>query len=330
MFEKKVVKLLGSVFVPVAIMSAAPVFAQPADWPSKNLRLVVPFPPGGSTDVIARALAVRMEKKLGKSVVVENVTGGATVPAVQNVLRADADGHTLFISSDVTFSVNPHLLPSISYAPLKDFAPVTILGTTANWMIVRSDRPEKTFGDLAKTIAANPGKVTIGVNAIGGAAHLGLEAWKKAEHLDFTVVPYRGGPAAVTDLLGGQVTATVDVTGSSVQYARAGKVRPLAVFQERRSTALKDLPTARESNKTAPEISTYLAIVVKAGTSPDRVQKLNKAIKESVADAEFQTLMRSNLLYDPVVNSPEEASSFLKSELVRYGKLVSQAGIKLE
>lgn len=323
-------KLASLALLPVLMAATAmPAMAQQPDWPSKNLRLIVPFPPGGSVDVLARSLAVRLAKRLGKSVIVENISGGGTVPAVQSLLRSEADGHALLITSDVTLSVNPVLMPAIPYSPAKDLTPVTVLYTTVNWLIVKADRPEKNFSDLAKTIAAHPGQVSIGVNAIGGAGHLGLEAWKKTSHLDFTVVPYRGGPAAITDLIGGQVTATVDVPGSSMPHVRGGKVKPLAVLQDRRSPSLKDVPAATEGGISAPQVTTYVAIVVKSGTPADRVQKLYQAIKESANEPEYQTLL-SSLVSDAVLSSPADAAAYIQGETARYGKLVKESGVKLE
>lgn len=312
-----------------AVAAPTPVMAQQPEWPSKNIRLIVPFPAGGSVDVLARSLAVRLAKRLGKSVTVENISGGATVPAVQNLLRSEADGHTLLITSDVTLSVNPVLLPSAPYLPTRDMSPITIFYKTANWIIVKSDRPEKSFSDLVKTIAANPGKVSIGVNAVWGAAQLGLETWKKASGLDFTVVPYRGGPAAITDLIGGQVTATVDVPGSSIPHVRGGKVRPLGILQSQRSPSLKDVPAVLEGGSQGPQVQTFVAIVAKSGTPPERIQKLNEAIRESAQEPEYQDLLAS-LMSDPVLSSPAEAAAYIQSETVRYGKLVKESGVKLD
>ncbi|MEZ1562495.1 Bug family tripartite tricarboxylate transporter substrate binding protein [Klebsiella variicola] len=312
-----------------ALAVPAPAKAQAPEWPSKSIRLIVPFPPGGSVDVLARALAVRMAKRLGKSVTIENISGGATIPAVQSLLRSEADGHTMLITSDVTLSVNPVLLPSAPYSPARDMNPITIFYKTANWLIVKSDRPEKSFSDLVKTIAANPGQVTIGVNAVWGSAQLGLETWKKTSGLDFTVVPYRGGPAAITDLIGGQVTATVDVPGSSMPHVRSGKVRPLGVLQNKRSPSMKDVPAVLENGGQGPQVQTFVAIVAKSGTPADRIQKLNTVIRESAQEPEYQALLAS-LVSDPVLSSPAEAAAYIESETVRYGKLVKESGVKLE
>lgn len=329
--RKLTLKAMACVALLPVLMAATttPVAAQTAEWPSKSLRLIVPYPPGGSVDVLARSLAVRLGKRLGKSVVVENISGGATVPAVQSLLRSEADGHTMLITSDVTLSVNPVLLPALPYSPARDMSPITIFYKSANWLIVKSDRPEKSFNDLVKTIAANPGQVTIGVNAVWGAAQLGLETWKKASGLDFTVVPYRGGPAAITDLIGGQVTATVDVPGSSMPHVRSGKVRPLGVLQSKRSPSVKDVPAVLESGGQGPQVLTYVAVVAKAGTPADRIQKLNTAIHESAQEPEYQALLAS-LASDPVLSTPAEAAAYIQSETVRYGKLVKESGVKLD
>ncbi len=315
---------------PVLIaVTATPVMAQKAEWPSKNLRLIVAFPPGGSVDVLARSLAVRLTNRLGKSVIVENVSGGATVPAVQSLLRSEADGHTMLITSDVTLSINPVLLSSAPYSPAKDLTPITVLYTSPNWLIVKAGRPEKSFSDLVKTIAANPGQVTIGVNATWGAAQLGLETWKKTSGLDFTVVPYRGGPAAITDLIGGQVTATVDFPGSSIQHVRSGKVRTLGILQDKRSPIMQDVPATLEGGSQGPQVQSFVAIVAKSGTPMDRIQKLNRAIHEAAKEPEYQTLLAS-LMSDAVLSSPSHAAAHIQSETVRYGKLVKESGVKLD
>lgn len=156
----------------------------------------------------------------------------------------------------VALSINPVLRPSAPYSAAKDLSPITIFYKSANWIIVKSERPEKSFSDLVKTIVAHPGQVTIGVNAVWGVQQLGLETWKKASGLDFTVVPCRGGPAAITDLIGGQVTATVDVLGSSIPHVRGGKVRPLGVLQDQRSPSMKNVPAVLEGGGLGPQVQT--------------------------------------------------------------------------
>lgn len=300
-----------------------------AEWPAKPLRLIVPFPAGGSTDVLARGLATRLESEFKKPVIVENISGGATVPAVQGLMRGEADGHTMILSSATTFNLAPLLMSSVPYNPARDLAAVTVLATASNWIMVRSDRPEKSIGDLERTIAANPGTVTIGINGLGGVAHLSLEAWKKAAKLDFTIVPYRGSPQAVTDLMGGQVAATVDVVGSTLQHLRGGKVKTLGLLQNNRSPAMKDVPAAPESGASIPPVLTYLAIAVKAGTSPERIDKLHQAIRKAAGDPEYRKLM-AGLVMEPVLNSPAEADAYLRAESIRYGKIVAASGIKYE
>ncbi|BDB30655.1 hypothetical protein Tamer19_51140 [Cupriavidus sp. TA19] len=300
-----------------------------AEWPTKSLRLIVPFPAGGSTDVLARGLATRLESQFKKPVIVENISGGATVPAVQSLMRNEADGHTMILSSATTFNLAPLMMSSVPYNPAKDLATVTVLARASNWIMVRSDRPEKSIGDLERTIAAHPGTVTIGINGLGGVAHLSLEAWKKAAKLDFTIVPYRGSPQAVTDLMGGQVVATVDVVGSTLQHLRGGKVKTLGLLQNSRSPAMKDVPAAPESGASIPPVVTYLAIAVKAGTPRERVEKLHQAIKVAAADTEYKKLM-ADLVMEPVLSSPADADTYLRAESVRYGKIVAASGIKYE
>ena len=329
--RKSIIKKLAALTLAPMLMgvTATPAMAQKAEWPAKNLRLIVAFPPGGSVDVLARSLAMRLTKQLGKSVIVENVSGGATVPAVQSLLRSEADGHTMLITSDVTLSINPVLLSSAPYSVTRDLMPITVLYTSPNWLLVKSDRSEKSFSDLVKTIAANPGQVSIGVNATWGAAQLGLETWKKASGLDFTVVPYRGGPAAITDLIGGQLTATVDFPGSSIPHVRSAKVRTLGILQDKRSPAMQDVPAILEGGSQGPRVQSFVAIVAKSGTPTDRIQKLNQAIHQAAKEPEYQAMLDS-LMSDSVLNSPAQAAAWIQGETLRYGKLVKESGVKLD
>lgn len=291
-----------------------------ATWPDRPLRLVVPFPAGGSYDIVGRTLARKLEKRLGQPVVVENIAGGATVPAVMSVLKDNADGNVLLLASDGTLTINPYVIKGLRYQPEKDLTPVTIVNTVPHWIVARSDRKERNLGDLTAFIRSHPGKVSISVNTVGGVAHLGLASWKTTNGLDFTIVPYRGSPPAMSDLIGGQTDAHVDVIGSSVAYVSDGKVKPLATLQDQTVKQFPKLEAQPPGAKDALLVSANLALMVKAGTPQPIVERLYREVKSSVEEPDFLARLQS-LSYEPVLTPPAEARNFLRSESARYGAI---------
>ncbi|ULX51904.1 ABC transporter substrate-binding protein [Cupriavidus taiwanensis] len=305
--------LAGAALLTATCASAA------AAWPDRPLRLVVPFPAGGSYDIIGRTLARKLEQRLGQPVVVENIAGGATVPGVSSVLREKADGNTLLLASDGTLSINPYTIKGLRYRP-DDLTPVTIVSTVPHWIITRADRKEITLSELKAHIQRNPGKVSISINVVAGAAHLGLADWKRRNGLDFTIVPYRGSPPAMADLIGGQTYAHVDVIGSSVNYVQDGKARPLAVLQAEPVKQFSALETQRSDGADALQVRGNLALVVKAGTPAPVIERLYQEVKASVHEADFAARLKT-LAYEPVLSTPEQARRFLQNESLRYGAI---------
>jgi tripartite-type tricarboxylate transporter receptor subunit TctC len=305
--------------VSLLVAGASPAPAAAA-YPDKPLRLVVPFPAGGSYDIIGRTLARKLEQRLGQPVVVENIAGGATVPGVLSVLKEKADGNTLLLASDGTLNINPFTIKGLRYRPDTDLVPVTIVSTVPHWIITRADRKEMTLGELKAHIQRNPGKVSISVNAIAGAAHLGLADWKRRNGLDFTIVPYRGSPPAMADLIGGQTYAHVDVIGSSVNYVRDGKARPLATLQAEPVAQFPGVQTQKAGDTEALLVRANLALVVKAGTPEPIVERLYKEVKASVQEADFIARLQT-LAFEPVLSTPGESRRFLQAETVRYGAI---------
>ncbi|MGH8856610.1 MAG: Bug family tripartite tricarboxylate transporter substrate binding protein [Polaromonas sp.] len=296
-------------------------------WPERPLRLVVPFPPGGSYDIIARTLSQKLEKKLGQPVVVENISGGATVPGVMSALKDKADGYTLLLASDGTLNINPHTIKDLRYNPDIDLTPITILNTVPHWIVARADRKERNLTELKAYIQSNPGKVSISVNAVGGAAHLGLASWKQINGLKFTIVPYRGSPPAMADLIGGQTDAHVDVIGSSMAFVTGGKVKSLATLQSTAVAQFPKLETQKAESGNALLVRANLALVVKTGTPQPIIERLYKEVKGSVEEPDFVARLQS-LAYEPVLLPPAQARTFLHAETARYGAIAK--GVNLD
>ncbi len=309
--------------IPRVVVGAALVAmssAGAAAWPDRALRLVVPFPAGGSYDIVGRTLARKLEQRLGQPVVVENIAGGATVPGVMSVLKEKADGNTLLLASDGTLNINPHTIKGLRYHPDKDLTPVTIVHTVPHWIITRADRKQMSLTELKDYIRNHPGKVSISINAVAGAAHLGLADWKRRNKLDFTIVPYRGSPPAMSDLIGGQTYAHVDVIGSSISYVNDGKAKPLAVLQSPTVALFPKLERQTPDSKDALLVRANLALVVKAGTPEPIVERLYREVRASVQEQDFMERLQA-LAYEPVLTTPAESRRLIDAETVRYGTI---------
>lgn len=317
-----------SAIVKAAIISSTIVcatFAAAQTWPEKTIRLVVPFPPGGSYDIVARTLAVKLEKRLGKSVIVDNVSGGATVPGTMAVLREKADGYTLLLASDGTLNINPFTIKGLPYKPDVDLTPVTVVNTVPHWIVVSADSKQQSLNELKSYIQSHPGKVSISVNAVGGVAHLALANWKQVNELKFTIVPYRGSPPAMTDLIGGQTDAHVDVIGSSMAFVASGKIKPLAVLQ---STVVAQFPKVETQKADGGLLArANLSLVVKTGTPQAVIDLLYKEVKSSVEEPDFAARLES-LAYEPLLMPPSKARTFLHAESARYGQIAK--GVNLD
>ncbi len=297
------------------------------DWPKRTIKVVVPYPAGGSADAMGRMVANKLTRALNVATVVENVAGGATVPGALAVLRDPADGHTLFMASDGTLNINRWLLKDMRYDGDRDFTPVTVLNSYPHWLIVNPKGPYKSFDDLVKAIRAKPGKVSISINTIGGAAHLALDNWRRENGLDFEIVPYRGSPPAVADLIGGHIDAHMDVVGSSIAHARGGRVLPVAVLQ---GQPLKEFPQLMTQNPKDPKalvVQSNLSVVMRAGTPQTVIDRIYAVLLAGVKDSDFAKTM-DTLNLEPVLMEPAKAKTFLQQETQRYGVLVEKSGLE--
>lgn len=303
-------------------------FAQSQDWPRRAIKVVVPYPPGGTADIMGRMVALKLGKAFPKiSVFVENISGGATVPGAMALMRDPADGHTLLMASDNTLNINHWLLKNPRYDADKDFTPVTVLNTYPHWLIVNANGPYKSFDDLVKTMRAKPGKLSISVNTIGGAAYLALDSWRRENGLDFAIVPYRGSAPAVTDLIGGVIDGHVDVVGSSIAHARSGRVAPVVIM---RSQGLKEFPNAVTQNESDPKALTVRSnqsVLVRSGTPDAIVNKLYEILKSASTEDDYVKTI-DTLSIESVLTEPAKAKAFVLSETKRYGVLVEKSGLE--
>ncbi len=265
------------------ILSAATVLAHAA-WPEKPLTLVVPYPPGGATDTIARLLAGPLGKRLGQSVIVENKAGAGTAIGAQAVARANADGYTLLISSNTTFTVNPALKSKLPYDPQKDFESIGLIGTSPLVLLAHPKVPATTVQEVIALSKKSPNGLNFGSFGVGTTAHLAGEMFKVMTGANLVHVAYRGSAPAMTDLIGGQIPLSFDTSVAARPQMAAGKVKAIAVTTATRSPQMPQVPTVAELGFSGYEMVPWITIVTRRGMSNEARAKLEKALKETVLD----------------------------------------------
>lgn len=309
----------------IAAGLALPAAAQ--DFPSKNLKFVVPFAAGSATDALARILGEHVSRSLGKPVVIENTPGASGILAAQNVARADADGHTLLITTNTTHGANQSLLKSVPYDAVKDFEPVGKLGTITLALTTHPSVPAKTVGELVAHAKANPGKLTFGAGS--SSSRIAGEMLKSLAGLDLTYVPYRSNPQAITDLLGGQIAIVFADISTTLPQVKAGKINGLAVSTAKRSPLAPDLPTMAEAGVAGYDLAAWFAAFAPAKTPRPVVEKLNQAFTAALTDkATQERLLAAGI--EPEGSTPDELKAFVPVEIRKWAEIVKAAGIQPE
>ena len=325
-----------AVALPAALLSLpallAPLLLAPAgaaaqSWPSKPLRYIVPFPPGGGADLVARAVAQKLNEQAGLSVVVENRPGAGTIVGAEAAARSAPDGYTLFMGSNTTNAINPNLHPKLPYDTLKDFAPITRLSAFPNILVVHPSMPVKSVKDLITLGKARPGQLNYGSSGSGTPAQLAGVMFGDAAGVKMVHVPYKGSAPALAALIGGETQLMFASLGSSLTFIKSGRLRPLAVTSAKRSAAIPEMPTIAESGFPGFEAITWHGLMVPAGTPTPIVQRLNAETVKILRQPDFVAWLLSQGA-DATPSTPEEFTTFLKSELALYARLVKQSGMK--
>ena len=296
-------------------------------FPSKPIRFVVPFP-GGFSDALARLVGAPAGEALGQPILVENRPGASGQIGAQEVLRAPADGHTLFMGHIGTHAVNPHLFAKLAYDP-DELAPVTLLATVPNLLVVHPSVPARDVQELVAYARAHPDKLSYASPGSGSSGHLAGELFKSLAGVAIVHIPYKGAAPALQDLIGGQIQVLFDTFAQSYPQARAGKVRALAVTSLKRQPAAPDIPTMDESGFRGWETGPWFGVMVRAGTPEPVVRRLNaELVKALNAPAVRERLLAQGA--DPVGDSPEAFAAFIRAEFARWGKVVRSAGIRAD
>jgi len=312
----------------VAAIAAGATWPARAVLPEKTLRIIVPFAPGGGTDLIARLVAEAMAKDLGRSVIVENKPGAGTIIGTDYVAKNTADGSTLLMAT-FAHAVNPALHAKLPFDSDKDFAPVALVGTSPNVLVVRPDRPWGTVLELVDSAKAKPGTLAYGSFGNGTSAHLAGALFANLAKVDLLHVPYKGSAPAITDLLGGQIDMMFTTVASVAQHLTSGKLRALAVTSARRSPSWPDLPTIAEAGVPGYMAESWYGLYAPAATPQDTIARLNAAVSQAVKSDGFRTRVQGEGLV-PAAGAPAQLTDYVRAEQERWRKVVADARIKAE
>ena len=320
-------KRLFLVLAAVAVAAAGPAHAQ--TWPSRPVQLVIPFPPGGGTDIIGRALAYRIQERLGRPVVIENKPGAGGMIGTQQVAKAAPDGHTLVIGITNTFAINATFYKAMTYDPVKDFQPVSLLAVGPHILVIHPDTPAKTYAEYIEYVRKNKGKLSYASYGNGSTSHLITEMLKQIHGLDLVHVPYKGIPPALADLMGNRVSMLVSSSAPAIPLVLGGKLRAIAIHGDKRIDSLPDVPTMAELGYKEAGLQIWYGLFAPAGTPAAVVNRLNSEVRTALAAKDVQEQFAKGGVY-PAGMGVDEFTSFAKAETERWGRLVELAGMKGE
>jgi tripartite-type tricarboxylate transporter receptor subunit TctC len=316
-----VVRRLGYLCIVSTLAVAGAVFAQA--WPSKPVTLMVPFAPGGTTDIVARPIAQALSQEFGQSFVVDNRAGAGGTLAAGLAARAAPDGYTLFVAT-VAHTMATSLYKSLPYDFEKDFVPITVLASVPNILVVNPSVPAKSVQELIAYAKANPGKLAYGSAGNGSTEHLSAELFKAMAGVDMVHVPYKGGAPMMTDLISGQIQVAIETSGSAAPHIQAGSVRALAVTTATRSPAFPSVPTLAESGLKGYDVTTWYAILAPKGTPGNIVNKIYSAVVKVLKTPDMKHRFEQ-FGAEPGGMPPEQFAVFIRSETAKWAKVVKES-----
>ena len=293
-------------------------------YPTRPIRFIVPFPPGGGNDIVARLVAGKLAEGLGQQVVIDNRGGAGGTIGTDMTAKAPPDGHTMLINN-LSLAVNHTLVAKLPYDTLKDLAPVSLIGRQPNIVVVHPALPAKSVRELLELARAKPGGINYGSGGTGTASHLATELLKLMTKVELTHVPYKGLNPALTDLMGGRLQVIISTMASTLPHVKAGKLRALAVTTAQRSSFFPDVPTMDEAGVTRYEFSTWYGLLVPAGTPRTIVDRLNAETRKAVAQPSVQNQFSAQGL-EPGASSAQTFGEYLRSEVEKWGRVVKASG----
>ena len=316
-FLRLILTLLTLVYIPTAAAQA---------YPSKPIRFIVPFPPGGGNDTMARTFGQKMTEGLGQQVVIDNRAGAGGNIGAETAARALPDGHTIFLGGVGSHGINPNLQTKLAYDPIKDFSPISLIASAPLVIVVPPSLPVKSINDLIQLAKTRPGELNYASSGSGTIAHLSAELLNSMAKIKLEHVPYKGTGPALTDLLGGRVQVMFNSAVSILPQVRSGKLRAIAMTALKRSAAMPDLPTVAESGVPGYEAASWYGVLAPAKTPRAIIARLNNEIVRIAQSADVRERLAADGA-EPVGNSPEEFSAYIKRELARWAQVIEQARI---
>jgi tripartite-type tricarboxylate transporter receptor subunit TctC len=312
-----------------AFVAPGPARAQPpADWPARPVRFILPFPPGGGTDILGRLIAERLSASLGQPVVAENRGGAGGNVGAEAAAKSAPDGYTIVLVAP-TLAISPSLYSRLNYDPVKDFAPVSLVATVPNVMITNPSVPANTLKEFIALAKTKPGEMNFGSGGSGTSNHLAGELFNIVAGVKLVHVPYKGVNLAMNDVLSGRVQLAFIGIPAAAPHIKAGKLRALALAAPQRSAVLPDVPTADEAGLTKFEVTTWYGILAPAGTPRTVVVRLNGELGKIMHSPELRERLDA-LATDPVTSTPEEFADLIRREIVKWSEVVREAGLKAE
>jgi tripartite-type tricarboxylate transporter receptor subunit TctC len=318
---------LAAAFLFAFAALATPALAQ--DYPTRTVTLVVPYPPGGGVDAMARIVADKLSAALGQQVVVDNRGGGSGLVGTRAVIKSAPDGYTLFLGHTGSISINPSLYVNAGFDPRKDFTAIGLIASMPVALIANPSFPAKTVGEAIAVMKANPGKYNIGTSAVGTGGYLSAELFKSVTGIDATIVPYKGTGGVMNDLLGGHVQVAFGVLPPALGNIQAGTLRAIAVFGDTRFSLLPDVPTAAESGLPGFQSVLHYGLLAPAGLPRPIVDRLNAELRKLVGTDEVKQRIHSEG-GDPLTSSPDEYAADIDSEEAKWGALIRKLNLKVE
>jgi len=316
----------------VASVLATGLFSQQAalaQYPTKPVHVVVPYPAGGAVDAFARVLTQQLSEMWGQQVVVDNRPGASTMIGAEQVAKSTPDGYTLLLTAELTLAIVPYLYEKIPYDPLRDFAPIVALVSATQALVANPSLPVKTVKDLVALAKAKPGQLTYGSFGNGSTGHLNMEVLQAMTGARFNHIPYNGAGPAMNDVIGGHIDfmlAALSIVKGNVQ---AGKLRMIGVGSNHRSSEFPDVPTISESGAPGFEAKSWFGLVAPAGTPPDVIKKINQDVTKVISDRAFAEKFLAAQGLEPIIGTPEQFAALVRAETVRWGKVVKDADIKV-
>ena len=308
-----------------AVAVALPFFgsavAAQSNYPTKPIRLIVPFPPGGGTDILARVIGQKLSESMGQPVVVENKPGAGGNIGVDAVAKSQPDGYTIVMGQTSNLAVNPTLYPKLPYNPIKDLAPISLVASAPLVMVVGAQSPFKTLGDVITAAKAKPGDVTFASPGSGTVAHLSRVLLQRAANVKFQHIPYKGASQALTDLMGGQVQLYMSSIPTALSQIKGGRLRPLVVTSTKRLADLPDVPTVAESGFKDFESSTWFGLLARSGTPQPIISKLNSEVVRVLQTSEVREKFASEGA-EVMSGTPEQFGDLMKQEIEKWGQVV--------